>query len=140
MGSMLSTPATLTKCSKYGKTSANCAAVLVVDDEALIRMNAVQMIEDAGYIALEASNADDAITILKRHRNIGAVFTDINMSGSRSGLKLAHVIRRGWPPIHLIVTSGLLAKLELPLGARFVHKPYENARVIALLHELFDGT
>jgi len=62
------------------------------------------------------------------------------MSGSPSGLKLAHAIRRRWPPIHLIVTSGLPAPLELPPGAHFVRKPYENARVVALLHELFDGT
>jgi two-component system, response regulator PdtaR len=140
MGPILSSGATPTRRPQDGKTSADSATILIVEDEALIRMNAVQMVEDAGYVALEASNADDAIRILKRDSDIGAVFTDINMSGSRSGLKLAHAIRRRWPPIHLIVTSGLLAQLELPLGARFVYKPYENARVVALLHELFDDT
>ena len=136
----LPTAATPIKWARYGKVPADNAAVLIVEDEALIRMNAVQMIEDAGYIALEASNAADAIEILARRRDIGAVFTDINMRGSRSGLVLAHAIRDRWPPIYLIVTSGLPAEQELPLGAHFVRKPYENARVIALLHELFDGT
>jgi CheY-like chemotaxis protein len=140
MGFPLPTTATPTKRARYDKISARNGAILIVEDEALIRMNAVQMVEDAGYIALEASNADDAITILKRRPDIGAVFTDINMSGSICGLKLAHAIRLHWPPIHLIVTSGLPAEMELPLGAHFVRKPYENARVIALLHELFDGT
>jgi CheY-like chemotaxis protein len=100
MGSMLPTPATFTKRAQYSKTSANSAAGLIVEDEALIRMNAVQMVEDAGYVALEASNADDAIAILKSRRDIGAVFTDVNMSGSTSRLKLAHAIRHRWPPIH----------------------------------------
>jgi two-component system, response regulator PdtaR len=136
----LPTIATPTKRARYGKTSAHSAAILVVEDEALIRMNAVQMMEDAGYVAMEASNADDAIAILKRRQDIGAVFTDINMSGSSSGMKLAHAIRDRWPPIYLIVTSGVPAEQELPIGAHFVRKPYENARVIALLHELFDGT
>jgi CheY-like chemotaxis protein len=96
------------------------------------------MVEEAGYTALEAANADDAIRKLKRRRDVRAVFTDVNMSGSRSGLRLAHAIRRRWPPIHLIITSGLLAELELPSGSHFVRKPYENARVVALLNKLFD--
>jgi CheY-like chemotaxis protein len=92
----LPTAAAPIKRARYGKTPAYNAVVLIVEDEALIRMNAVQMIDDAGYVALEASNADDAIAVLKRRRDIGAVFTDINMSGSRSGLELAHAIREGY--------------------------------------------
>ena len=103
-------------------------------------MNAVQMVEDAGYVALEASNADDAIEILKCRSDIRAVFTDVNMSGSMNGLKLASAIRGRWPPIHLIVTSGLQAELELPNRCSFVRKPYENARVVGILHELFGAT
>jgi two-component system, response regulator PdtaR len=110
---------------------------LIVEDEALIRMNAARMVEDAGYLALEASGAEEAIALLKQRPDIGAVFTDVSMSGSRSGLDLAHAIRKRWPPIHLIVTSGFPAQLELPPGAHFVRKPYENTRIIALLHELF---
>ena len=72
--------------------------VLIVEDEALIRMGAAQMVEDAGFEVLEASNADEAITMLETRSEIRAVFTDINMSGSIDGLKLAHAIRRRWPP------------------------------------------
>lgn len=139
MGHPLSTIATQTKRAHYGNESANSGVVLIVENEALIRMNAVQMVEDAGYTVLEASNADDAVEILKHREDIGAVFTDINMSGSICGLKLAHAIRRRWPPIHLIVTSGLPAQSELPVGSRFLRKPYDNSSVISLLHELFDA-
>lgn len=128
------------KHAEYGKISAERAAVLIVEDEAIIRMNAVDIVEDAGYIALEASNANDALVILRSRRDIAAVFTDVVISGSRSGLRLAHAISRRWPPIHLIVTSGLALQSEVPPGARFVRKPYENPHVVALLHELFDGT
>jgi two-component system, response regulator PdtaR len=136
MGSPFSIATSSARCSAFGKAACG-ASILIVEDEALIRMNAVKMIGDAGYTTREASNADDAIAILNNRPEMGAVFTDINMSGSICGLKLARAIRDRWPPIHLIVTSGLCAENELP-GAYFVRKPYENARVIALLHELFD--
>ena len=139
MGQILSTSATQTRRARYGKTAADSAVVLIVENEALIRMNAVQMVEDAGYVALEAANADDAVALLERRRDIGAVFTDVNMSGSMSGLRLAHAIRRRWPPIHLIVTSGLPVESALPPDARFLRKPYESSRVVELLHELFDA-
>ena len=139
MGYLLSASVTPKTHARYGKATAGGAVVLIVEDEALIRMNAVQMVEDAGYTALEAANADDAVVILKRRQDVGAVFTDVNMSGTRSGLRLAHAIHRRWPPIHLIVTSGCADGLDMPSGAHFIRKPYENVRVVALLHELFDG-
>src|SRR5580698_27869 len=102
------------------------AVVLVVEDEALIRMSAVLMVEDAGYTAVEACNADEAIGILESRADIRAVFTDINMTGSMDGWKLAHAIRGRWPPIHLIVTSGLSVpnRDQMPLRGRFIAKPY----------------
>jgi CheY-like chemotaxis protein len=63
--------------------------ILVVEDEYFLRMNAVEMIEAAGYVVLEASNADEAIEILENRDDIRVVFTDIQMPGSMDGLKLA---------------------------------------------------
>jgi CheY-like chemotaxis protein len=80
--------------------------VLVVEDEFFGRLHAVNLVEDAGYTAVEASNTDEAIAILERRKDIRIVFTDINMPGSIDGLKLAHAIRKRWPPIELIVASG----------------------------------
>jgi CheY-like chemotaxis protein len=113
------------------------AAVLIVDAEALIRISAVHMVEDAGYSAVQAANADEAIQLLERRRDIRAVFTDINMSGSMDGLRLAHAIRGRWPPIHLIVTSGLDLTDKLPANGRFIRKPYSAEQVTAALRELF---
>jgi two-component system, response regulator PdtaR len=115
------------------------AVVLIVEDEALIRMGAVQMVEDAGFTPLEACNADEAIGILESRRDIRAVFTDMNMSGTMDGLKLAHAIRGRWPPLHLIVTSGVnvLNKEQLPENGRFIRKPYSAEQVATALRELF---
>jgi CheY-like chemotaxis protein len=110
--------------------------VLVVEEDALIRMSAVHMIADAGYTVVEACNADEAIRMLERQSDIGVVFTDINMSGSMDGLKLAHAIRNRWPPIHLIVASGLKVQDELPENGRFILKPYTAEDITNALDEL----
>ena len=113
--------------------------VLIVENEVLIRMGAVQMVEDAGSTVVEASNADEAIKILEAHRDIHAVFTDINMSGSIDGLQLSHAIRDRWPPIHLLVTSGLDVPnaTQLPTNGHFIRKPYAAEHIAAALQALF---
>jgi CheY-like chemotaxis protein len=112
--------------------------VLVVEDELLMRMNAVTLVEEAGFAALEATNADEAITILEARKDIRIVFTDINMPGSMDGLKLAHAIRRRWPPIELILTSGDLQIEEekLPSRGRFLSKPYHPTELRSALSDL----
>jgi CheY-like chemotaxis protein len=82
--------------------------VLVVEDNFLIRMHAVDMIADADFAVVEAANADDAIVILEDRLDITVVFTDIQMPGSMDGLKLAAAIRGRWPPIKIIATSGFV--------------------------------
>jgi CheY-like chemotaxis protein len=115
------------------------AVVLIVEDEALIRMDTHQMVEDAAFDVVEACNADEAIRILESRSEIGAVFTDINMPGSMDGLKLAHAIRDRWPPMHLIVTSGLNVPNDdkMPAQGRFIRKPYSAGQVTTALFELF---
>jgi CheY-like chemotaxis protein len=106
---------------------ARTPAVLIVEDEPLVRLCAVKTVEDAGFEVIEAANADEAIRILESRRDIRVVFTDIHMPGSMDGLKLAHAVRNRWPPIKIIVTSGRekVAEQDLPAGGRFVAKPYD---------------
>lgn len=117
-------------------------AVLVVEDEPLLRLTSMVMIEDAGFDAVEARDADEAIMVLEARTDIRVVFTDIEMPGSMDGLKLAQAVRRRWPPIKIIATSGrfFLGKGDLPEGGRFLPKPYSSERITELLHEvLFSG-
>ena len=82
--------------------------MLIVEDEFLLRMDAVDMIAAAGFEVVEAANADEAIEILEARRDITVVFTDIQMPGSMDGLKLARAVRGRWPPIKIVATSGHL--------------------------------
>jgi two-component system, response regulator PdtaR len=66
--------------------------VLVVEDESLIRMDAVDMVRAAGFDVIEAENAGE-VPILESRLDITVVFTDIQMPGSMDGLKLAAAIR-----------------------------------------------
>src|SRR5580700_10296322 len=106
-------------------------AVLIVEDEPLIRMGAISPIQDAGFIVYEAASADEAIYLLERHREIRLIFTDINMPGSMDGLKLAHYVRGRWPPVKIIVTSGQIKARgeDLPTGAVFIGKPYRSEHI-----------
>jgi two-component system, response regulator PdtaR len=69
------------------------AAVLIVEDEPLIRMGAVHLIEDAGFKVYEAGSADAALALLELHKEIRLIFTDVDMPGSMDGLKLAQCSR-----------------------------------------------
>jgi two-component system, response regulator PdtaR len=112
--------------------------VLVVEDESLIRSTATNMVEEAGFEAIAAADADEAIRILESRNDISAVFTDVQMPGSMNGLRLAWVVRNRWPPVALILTSGQtdLPSTDLPSGGRFLRKPYLPSQVEAALRQV----
>jgi CheY-like chemotaxis protein len=124
-----------------GLFEAKRPVVLIVEDEFLLRMDAVDMIAGAGFEVLEAGNADEAIDILESRRDITVVFTDIQMPGSMDGLKLARAVRGRWPPIKIVATSGHLdvKEIDLPEGGRFLPKPYSLMQVMGVLRELTAG-
>jgi CheY-like chemotaxis protein len=107
------------------------AVVLVVEDDTMIRMCAVDLVLSAGYEALEACNADEAIAALEAHADIDLVFTDVQMPGTMDGIKLAHYIRERWPPVRLIVASGadIVEESRLPGGSTFLAKPYTDLAI-----------
>ena len=109
--------------------------ILVVEDDPIIRMGALQFVAAAGFEAIEASDADEAIRILEARSDIHLVFTDVGMPGTMDGIKLAHYIRRRWPPVKLIVASGkhILDESHLPAGARFFSKPYSDKTIVGAM-------
>jgi len=112
--------------------------VLVVEDEPLLRMFAVEVVEEAGFIAIEARDADEAVILLESRADITLLFTDINMPGSMDGLKLAHAVRDRWPPIKILVVSGQqrLQVSDLPSNSCFVEKPYQASALVEELRSL----
>ena len=114
------------------------SVVLVVEDEMLLRMRAVDMVEDAGFTSVEAVDADEAVAILESRSDIALLFTDIQMPGSMDGLKLAHAVHERWPPIKIILVSGQLkpANIDIPTDSRFFGKPLEAKEMIAEMQDM----
>jgi DNA-binding NtrC family response regulator len=106
--------------------------VLIVEDEAILLWTAADIIEEAGFEAITARNADEAIRILESRDDIRVIFTDVNMPGSMNGLKLAHAVRGRWPPIKIVLTSGYGNTIaeELPTDVLFISKPYKPETLV----------
>ncbi len=114
--------------------------VLVVEDEPLIRLGLASAIEEAGYDVAEAANANEAIRVLEQDR-VQLVLTDVDMPGGMDGIRLAHYVRDRWPPVQLIVISGKVGVKpgELPAGAQFVSKPYQEPQLLGLVQSMIGG-
>src|ERR1700760_4533200 len=112
--------------------------VLVVEDEMILRMRAVDIVEDAGFCSVEAINADEAISILESRSDISLLFTDIQMPGSMDGLKLARAVHDRWPSIKIILVSGHVkpSDAERPEHSLFFGKPLEVEQMIAQLRDM----
>ena len=114
------------------------SAVLVVEDEPLIRMNAADLFEDEGFEVVEAATARAALAILeKRNGEVDALFTDVDMSGDMNGLELAGIVYHRWPRIALLITSGVVrVSGSLPGGGVFLEKPYPSSTPVQIIREL----
>lgn len=112
--------------------------VLVVEDEPLILMSAMQSLEDAGFEVLDAYDADHALVRLAERPDIGAVFTDVDMPGRFDGVQFAHMVHDQQPDLVIIVTSGAvhIQRSELPVGGQFLPKPYRGEQVAKLIEQL----
>jgi two-component sensor histidine kinase/CheY-like chemotaxis protein len=112
--------------------------VLVVEDEMVLRMRAVDIVNDAGFNPVEAVNADEALSILESRSDISLLFTDIQMPGTIDGLKLAHAVHIRWPSIKIILVSGQvkLSDAEKPADSRFFGKPLQDTQMIAELQDM----
>ncbi|KQP61869.1 response regulator [Methylobacterium sp. Leaf112] len=118
------------------KRAPEASVILVVEDDDLVRMNAVEMLEDAGFAVVEARHADEAWDLLHRRSDIGVLFTDVDMPGSMCGVTLAERVCENWPDIRLVLTSGRhrFSAGEVPDHGLFVSKPYQASQVIDAIH------
>jgi CheY-like chemotaxis protein len=114
------------------------AVVLIVEDDMVLRMRAVDMVEDAGYSPLEAMDAAEAVAILESRSDVALMCTDIQMPGEMDGVELAHAVHARWPTIRIIVVSGQLnlPDLDLPPRSKFLGKPLDAGEVIAEMRDM----
>lgn len=113
-------------------------AVLVVEDEMLLRLDLVDTLQAEGMHTFEAGTAREAIELLEQHDEIRVVFTDIEMPGTMDGLALAHYVRYRWPPTIIVITSGQVrpTKELLPTEVDFIAKPYLRDQLSTLCKEI----
>ncbi|MGE7156232.1 response regulator [Methylorubrum rhodesianum] len=116
---------------------------LVVDDDAMIRMNVVDILTDAGFRTFEAETGDKAIPLLEREQEcIVLLFSDVQMPGARNGFALARETAERWPHISIVIASGnhKPGPSDMPEGACFIAKPFSAETVHAHIQEILpDG-
>ena len=104
----------------------------------VLRLRAVDIVEDAGFTAVEAVSADEALAILESRSDISLLFSDIQMPGSMDGLKLAHAVHERWPAIKIILVSGQVKPSDgdRPADSRFFGKPLVVKQMIGELQQM----
>lgn len=108
--------------------------VLIVEDEPILRFDAVDILRIAGFDTLEAANADEALMHFENNK-IDTLYADINMPGPMDGLGLAKRVSSLWPKTKIILVSGFLrmTSSELAKGMAFVAKPVSPAVLVRLV-------
>ncbi len=124
-------------------TDCSVPYALVVDDDGLIRMDAMDILEEAGFRTVEACDGDAALVLLaQRNAVIVLLFTDVQMPGTRNGFAVARETAERWPHIAIVVASGHVhpGPGDMPVGARFIGKPFTAGMVHEHLKEILpDG-
>jgi CheY-like chemotaxis protein len=114
--------------------------ILVVEDEALIRLGLALEFEAAGYEVLQAGTADQALDFLQSERDISAVVTDLRMPGQIDGLDLVAWLRQHRPATPVIIATGyptdLHKQVKDPTIIAVVSKPYRASDILNLLEDL----
>lgn len=120
-------------------TESTAPYALVVDDDDAIRMDVVQILEEAGFRTLDAADADVAFGLLEDFDgSITLLFTDVEIPGSRNGFAIARETAQRWPQIAIVVASGNIrpGPDDMPDGARFLGKPFSAEMVHSHLREI----
>lgn len=112
-------------------------AILIVDDDPLLRLTLADFLGECGFRVLEATSAEEAIAMLNaygRDGGIDLVFSDVVMPGA-DGFALAHWVRRNRPGLPVMLASGDTGKAakarEVCAGGNFFAKPYDLRKVLA---------
>jgi two-component system, response regulator PdtaR len=119
-------------------TGRSLHVVLIVEHNELLTSLIVDLMEEACFVALQASDADEALVILESRSDIALMLTSVTMPGSTDGLGLAHMVGKRWPAIKTIIVSSQarLIGSDLTTGSRFLLKPYSVQTMISVIRSL----
>jgi len=110
--------------------------ILIVEDEILVRMAIALQLRDAGYIVIEAADADEALRLVETSDAIDLVFSDVNMPGQMDGEALGRWLRHNRPHIKLLLTSGAGWPGVVPDRIATIEKPYRFSDLERRIREL----
>jgi CheY-like chemotaxis protein len=111
--------------------------VLVVEDENLLRFDIASYLEDAGFVVIEASTGEAAISLCHSGTAVDMVITDINLGGSASGWDVAESFRTVLPNMPVLYTSGnTIDRSRCVFGSAVLAKPYRNSDVLKACQRL----
>jgi two-component system, response regulator PdtaR len=115
--------------------------ILLVEDEALVRMLAAEVLSEAGFTIIESGSAEEALTVLQTRSDVRVLFTDVNMPGALDGLGLAQIVHERAPDVSILIGSGRIRPSpgELPPGVRFIAKPYASSTLTEAVCALVQG-
>jgi CheY-like chemotaxis protein len=106
--------------------------VLVVDDEALVRMHAVDLFEEMGFEVLEAGSGAEALAVLEARPDVTLLFSDCRMPGM-TGPELAELAAARWPHLRIVLVTGYV-NIE-PARWPLLWKPYGETEIERIVRE-----
>ena len=120
-------------------------AILLVEDEVLVRLTLSDYLQECGFKVYEAGTASEAIEILESNQaTIDLVFSDVRMPGEMDGFGLATWVRANRPGLPIILASADGKKSEaakdLCENEPFFAKPYDVQLVVARIRSLIDAS
>jgi CheY-like chemotaxis protein len=119
------------------KAAEDHVAILVVEDEVLVRIMVTEELRAEGYTVIEATNASEALSVLQSSMRIDLMLTDIRMPGDLDGLGLARMVRREHPLIKVVMASGHKPDAEeTGIVDGFFFKPYDLPTLISHIKSL----
>ena len=118
--------------------------ILVVDDEPLVRMVAVEVLEELGYSVLEAGDGPSAMRILSVRPDIDLLVTDVGLPNGMNGRQLADAVRAQRPELNVLFITGyaenaVLNHGHLERGMQVMTKPFVTEALARRVKELIAG-
>lgn len=121
-------------------TAPGARTVLLVEDDALVRMVTAGELRGAGLTVIEAASAEEAYEAILAGLAVDVVFTDVRTEGGLDGYEFARRLRAERPRLPVILTSGHLDESVASLVAPFLAKPYRIETVIQLIQTQLSAT
>ncbi len=114
-------------------------SVLVVEDDPAVRQVAVSTLESLGFTVREAQSGDEAASLLQADSHFRLVLSDVRMPGEITGIDLARMVKREWPSVRVLLTTGYVdgeAKLE---DLDLLYKPYRATDLAERIQSLLQA-